>query len=208
MATRSSATTLRGSSCAPVTSRTAHSTSAGSTRTHPTSPAQPTYTSSCSGSHPPEPKYALAAQEAVATFLDSNGTETIDPDGAWPLFEAPITGALPGPHSRARLPSPSPAAYTRPRQRHCSQIEPDSTRPVWPRRACRAITVADLRAVNLFDPLDHAQFACWARVATRRAAAAGEIWIEQGDRAMLGQAGVDRCRPNGRRNATHLPKGQ
>lgn len=36
----------------------------------------------------------------------------------------------------------------------------------------RAITVADLRAVNLFGPLGHVQLAYWARVATTREAAA------------------------------------
>jgi hypothetical protein len=38
---------------------------------------------------------ALAAQEAVATFLASDGQVTLDPDGAGPLFETPIVGPLP-----------------------------------------------------------------------------------------------------------------
>ena len=38
---------------------------------------------------------ALAAQEQIATFFESNGTVTIDPDGAGPFFEVPIAGALP-----------------------------------------------------------------------------------------------------------------
>ena len=32
---------------------------------------------------------ALQAQEQIAVFYNSNGTETIDPDGAGPLFETP-----------------------------------------------------------------------------------------------------------------------
>jgi hypothetical protein len=39
--------------------------------------------------------YALAGQEAVATFLASDGNTTIDPDGSGPLFETPIAGPLP-----------------------------------------------------------------------------------------------------------------
>jgi hypothetical protein len=39
--------------------------------------------------------YALEAQESVATFLASDGSTTIDPDGAGPLFESPIIGPLP-----------------------------------------------------------------------------------------------------------------
>jgi hypothetical protein len=39
--------------------------------------------------------YALAGQETVATFLASDGNNTIDPDGAGPLFEVPIAGPLP-----------------------------------------------------------------------------------------------------------------
>jgi hypothetical protein len=39
--------------------------------------------------------FALQAQVQLATFLASNGTITIDPDGAGPVFETPIAGPLP-----------------------------------------------------------------------------------------------------------------
>jgi len=39
--------------------------------------------------------FALAGQEAIATFLASDGQVTMDPDGEGPLFETPIEGALP-----------------------------------------------------------------------------------------------------------------
>jgi hypothetical protein len=39
--------------------------------------------------------FALAGQEAIATFLASDGQVTMDPDGEGPLFETPIAGALP-----------------------------------------------------------------------------------------------------------------
>ena len=39
--------------------------------------------------------FALAAQEAVGTFLASDGQVTIDPDGAGPIFETPIARPLP-----------------------------------------------------------------------------------------------------------------
>jgi hypothetical protein len=39
--------------------------------------------------------HAMAAQRQVAEFLSSNGTRTIDPDGAQPLFETPLVGPLP-----------------------------------------------------------------------------------------------------------------
>jgi len=38
---------------------------------------------------------ALAAQEQIATFFESNGTVIIDPDGPGPFFEVPIVGLLP-----------------------------------------------------------------------------------------------------------------
>jgi hypothetical protein len=38
---------------------------------------------------------ALAAQEQIATFFESDGTVVIDPDGAGPFFEVPIAGPLP-----------------------------------------------------------------------------------------------------------------
>ena len=38
--------------------------------------------------------YALAAQQQIATFFASDGTITIDPDGAGPFFETP-TSMLP-----------------------------------------------------------------------------------------------------------------
>jgi hypothetical protein len=38
---------------------------------------------------------AVATQNQIATFLASDGTLTIDPDGAGPLFETPIMGPLP-----------------------------------------------------------------------------------------------------------------
>jgi hypothetical protein len=38
---------------------------------------------------------AVAAQQQIAVFFASNGALTIDPDGAGPLFEVPITLPLP-----------------------------------------------------------------------------------------------------------------
>lgn len=38
---------------------------------------------------------ALQAQAQIAAFFASNGTATIDPDGAGPVFEVPIAGPLP-----------------------------------------------------------------------------------------------------------------
>ena len=40
-------------------------------------------------------KYALAAQQQIATFFTSHGETTIDPDGPEPYFETPIAGPLP-----------------------------------------------------------------------------------------------------------------
>ena len=39
--------------------------------------------------------FAVAAQQQLAMFLASDGSVTIDPDGAGPLFETPIAGPLP-----------------------------------------------------------------------------------------------------------------
>ena len=39
--------------------------------------------------------YALAAQRQIATFFATNGVQTMDPDGAGPLFEVPIPLPLP-----------------------------------------------------------------------------------------------------------------
>jgi Bacterial Ig-like domain len=39
--------------------------------------------------------YAVAAQQQIAVFFASNGTQTIDPDGAGALFETPIVLPLP-----------------------------------------------------------------------------------------------------------------
>ena len=39
--------------------------------------------------------YAVAGQQQIAAFFASNGATVIDPDGANPFFEVPITGALP-----------------------------------------------------------------------------------------------------------------
>jgi Bacterial Ig-like domain len=39
--------------------------------------------------------YAIAAQSQIAAFFKSNGALTIDPDGAAPIFEVPITLPLP-----------------------------------------------------------------------------------------------------------------
>jgi hypothetical protein len=47
------------------------------------------------GSGPGPAAAALAAQGQIASFFSSNATLTIDPDGAGPLFETPITGPLP-----------------------------------------------------------------------------------------------------------------
>jgi hypothetical protein len=38
---------------------------------------------------------AVATQAQIATFLASDGTLTVDPDGGGPLFETPILGPLP-----------------------------------------------------------------------------------------------------------------
>ncbi len=38
---------------------------------------------------------AIAAQTQIAVFFATNGTTTIDPDGAGPIFEVPLVGALP-----------------------------------------------------------------------------------------------------------------
>ena len=38
---------------------------------------------------------AIGAQQQIAAFFASDGTLTIDPDGAGPFFETPIVGALP-----------------------------------------------------------------------------------------------------------------
>jgi len=38
---------------------------------------------------------AIAAQEQIATFFESDGTVIIDPDGPGPFFEVPIAGPLP-----------------------------------------------------------------------------------------------------------------
>ena len=43
----------------------------------------------------PIPWNATAAQVQIATFLSTGGAVTIDPDGAGPLFETPISGPLP-----------------------------------------------------------------------------------------------------------------
>lgn len=39
--------------------------------------------------------YAVGAQTQIAVFFQSNGATVIDPDGAGPFFEVPISGALP-----------------------------------------------------------------------------------------------------------------
>jgi hypothetical protein len=39
--------------------------------------------------------YAVAAQAQIAAFFASHGSLIIDPDGAGPFFETPLTGALP-----------------------------------------------------------------------------------------------------------------
>jgi len=41
------------------------------------------------------PTIAVGTQTQIATFFASNGVTVIDPDGAGPLFEVPITGPLP-----------------------------------------------------------------------------------------------------------------
>jgi hypothetical protein len=51
-----------------------------------------TFLSNLSGAAAP---IAIAAQQQIATFLQTNGAVTIDPDGAGPLFETPIAGPLP-----------------------------------------------------------------------------------------------------------------
>ncbi|HEX7525085.1 MAG TPA: Ig-like domain-containing protein [Gaiellaceae bacterium] len=51
-----------------------------------------TFLSNISGASGP---LAFAAQQQIATFLDSGGAVTIDPDGAGPFFETPIAGPLP-----------------------------------------------------------------------------------------------------------------
>ena len=39
--------------------------------------------------------FAIGAQQQIAAFFASDGTLTIDPDGAGPFFETPIVGPLP-----------------------------------------------------------------------------------------------------------------
>jgi Bacterial Ig-like domain len=39
--------------------------------------------------------FAVSTQQQIATFFGSDGTTTIDPDGAGPLWEVPISGPLP-----------------------------------------------------------------------------------------------------------------
>jgi len=64
----------------------------------PTAPANP-HTFLTNIAAPPLPvtvaTLALAAQEQIATFFESDGTVVIDPDGAGPFFEVPIVGPLP-----------------------------------------------------------------------------------------------------------------
>ena len=43
----------------------------------------------------PTAALAIAAQQQIATFFESDGTVVIDPDGAGPFFEVPIVGPLP-----------------------------------------------------------------------------------------------------------------
>ena len=38
---------------------------------------------------------AIAAQQQIAIFFETDGTVIVDPDGAGPFFEVPITGPLP-----------------------------------------------------------------------------------------------------------------
>lgn len=45
--------------------------------------------------NPAAAAFAIGAQTQIARFFASNGVEVIDPDGAGPLFEVPISGLLP-----------------------------------------------------------------------------------------------------------------
>ena len=47
------------------------------------------------GATPPIAALAIAAQQQIAIFFESDGTVVIDPDGAGPFFEVPIAGDLP-----------------------------------------------------------------------------------------------------------------
>jgi hypothetical protein len=38
---------------------------------------------------------AIAAQQQIAIFFETNGAVTVDPDAAGPFFEVPIAGPLP-----------------------------------------------------------------------------------------------------------------
>jgi len=38
---------------------------------------------------------AIAAQQQIAIFFETDGAVIVDPDGAGPFFEVPITGPLP-----------------------------------------------------------------------------------------------------------------
>ena len=64
---------------------------------NPTFPKNPhTFLTNVPGLAPAAPgAAALAAQDQIAQFFASNGTVTVDPDGAGPLFETPMVGAPP-----------------------------------------------------------------------------------------------------------------
>jgi hypothetical protein len=38
---------------------------------------------------------AIAAQQQIAIFFETDGAVVVDPDGAGPFFEVPIVGPLP-----------------------------------------------------------------------------------------------------------------
>jgi hypothetical protein len=62
----------------------------------PTMPKNPhTFLTRIAGPPPLAALIAGEAQNQIATFFGSDGATTIDPDGARPLFETPIAGALP-----------------------------------------------------------------------------------------------------------------
>ena len=56
--------------------------------------AQSTFLTNLGGTVPVA-QVAVGAQEQMAVFFATGGALTIDPDGADPLFEVPIVGALP-----------------------------------------------------------------------------------------------------------------
>jgi hypothetical protein len=63
---------------------------------NPATPKNPhTFLTNIASPFPSVALFALAAQAQIATFFATDGTLTIDPDGAGPFFETPIVPPLP-----------------------------------------------------------------------------------------------------------------